>query len=61
MIEVLFAQSTPIPTLASWFMVILSAVSGVGGMLAVSSERYADWMFGLVGVWSMVVTAVTGK
>jgi|PlaIllAssembly_1097288.scaffolds.fasta_scaffold2640484_1 glutamate/tyrosine decarboxylase-like PLP-dependent enzyme len=33
----------------------------VGGMLAVSSERYADWMFGLVGVWSMVVTAVTGK
>jgi hypothetical protein len=30
-------------------------------MLAVSSERYADWMFGLVGVWSMVVTAVTGK
>lgn len=33
----------------------------VGGMLAVSSERYADWMFGLVGVWNMVVTAVTGK
>ena len=33
----------------------------VGGMLAVSSGRYADWMFGLVGVWSMVVTAVTGK
>jgi hypothetical protein len=32
----------------------------VGGMLAVSSERYADWMFGLVSVWNMVVTAVTG-
>lgn len=41
----------------------LSFVVGlaVGGMLAVSSERYADWMFGLVGVWNMVVTAVTGK
>ena len=30
-------QAAPIPTMASWFMVIVSAVSGIGGMLAVAS------------------------
>jgi len=33
----ILAQAAPIPTLATWFMIILSAVSGVGGMLAVAS------------------------
>jgi hypothetical protein len=31
------AAATGIPALATWFMVILSVVSGVGGMLAVAS------------------------
>ena len=34
---------------------------GVGGMLTLSSERYAHWMDTLLGVWRMIVDAVLGR
>ena len=33
---------------------------GIGGMLTLSSHRYAGWMSGLLEVWKMVVEAIVG-
>ena len=34
---------------------------GIGGMLTLSSSRYAGWMDGLLSVWRMIVDAVIGR
>ena len=34
---------------------------GIGGMLTLSSSRYASWMEGLLEVWEMIVEAIVGQ
>jgi hypothetical protein len=33
---------------------------GIGGMLTLSSARYAGWMEGLLEVWGMIVEVIVG-
>ena len=47
----------PFQLLAAFFVVGL----GIGGMLTLSSSRYAGWMDALLSVWRMIVDAVIGR